>query len=73
MKLFKVYRTDKVNWDEYRTFAIIAHDSAEALSLVTACILVGWGSILYGQWTAEEIDLDNETESRILVEDYNAG
>ena len=34
MKIYKVYRTDRINWDEYDSFVVYAKSPKEALEIL---------------------------------------
>ena len=75
-KIFLVYRTDDVDYDEYDSCVITAKDKEEVIEIIESKSRGDCGDCGYwdkGQREILEILLDNNQPSEIIIESFNAG
>lgn len=76
MKLYKIYRTDRVNYDEYDAIVIVANNEADALKIRPSLFT----DIAIGEWPLGCLEVqylgeaaDDLEENTIILASYNAG
>lgn len=64
MNIYKVYRTDKVNWDEYDSAVVVAENEAQARELVP---------FNASDPETVKVEIVDDTVAGVVVESFNAG
>lgn len=67
--LYRIYRTDKVRYDEYDSHIVIADNADDAFAHLRSDVF--WDGELDGDYDIESIDI--EGASGTLLSSYNAG
>jgi hypothetical protein len=66
MKLWKFTRTDRIDWDEYIGFVVLAETPEDAVKLIRESI----GYDFDYEFDVKEVDM---TKRHFLLSSYNAG
>ena len=70
MKLYRVYRTDNVGWDEYDSFIVRAENEERALEL---CLEAEYGDKNFIKDNVVFVELTVEGTEGIILGSFNAG
>ena len=70
MKIYKVFRTDSVGWDEYDSAVVVAKNEQHAREIVAKEMSHGWGDV-FGEHV--QVELVNKEVEGVVVASFNAG